>query len=70
MLSRVRDEVKHEMALMIKSLIERSARKSGKLSPGDPKFAADHVSKTVSVVSLPNDEMKGRIIGREPYTGS
>lgn len=70
-LSRVRDEVRHEMALMIKEL-EGEAREEAEkrarniITYAIQKFAADHVSEsTVSVVSLPNDEMKGRIIGRE-----
>ena len=70
-LSRVRDEVKHEMALMIKefeSQAKEDAEKKAReiITGAIQKFAADHVSETtVSVVSLPNDEMKGRIIGRE-----
>lgn len=71
LLSRVRDEVKHDMALMIKEIesqakeeAEKKARKV--ITYAIQKYAADHVSETtVSVVSLPNDEMKGRIIGRE-----
>ncbi|HHX75313.1 MAG TPA: ribonuclease Y [Firmicutes bacterium] len=71
LLSRVREEVKHEMALMVKEIenqakeeAEKKARKI--IAYAIQKFAADHVSETtVSVVSLPNDEMKGRIIGRE-----
>jgi len=71
LLSRVRDEVKHEMALMIKefeSQAKEDAEKKAReiITGAIQKFAADHVSETtVSVVSLPNDEMKGRIIGRE-----
>jgi len=71
LLTRVRDEVNHEMAMMIKEIenqakeeAEKRARKI--ITLAIEKFAADHVSETtVSVVSLPNDEMKGRIIGRE-----
>jgi ribonuclease Y len=71
LLSRVRDEVKHEMAMMIKDLegqAKEDAEKRARhiITYAIQKFAADHVSETtVSVVSLPNDEMKGRIIGRE-----
>lgn len=71
LLSRVREEVKHEMAMMIKD-IEAQAKEDAEkkarhiITYAIQKFAADHVSETtVSVVSLPNDEMKGRIIGRE-----
>jgi ribonuclease Y len=70
-LSRVRDEVKHEMGLMIKELENEAKEEAEKrarhiITYAIQKFAADHASETtVSVVSLPNDEMKGRIIGRE-----
>jgi ribonuclease Y len=70
-LDRIRDEVKHEAAQMIKE-IETQAKEEGErkakeiISYAIQKCAADHVAETtVSVVSLPNDEMKGRIIGRE-----
>jgi len=71
LLRRVESEVKHEMAIMIKEAeaqakeeAERRARKI--ISLAIQRCAADHVAEsTVSVVSLPNDEMKGRIIGRE-----
>ncbi|MBT9173595.1 MAG: Ribonuclease Y [Syntrophomonadaceae bacterium] len=70
-LSRVRDEVKHEMGLMIKELESEAKEEAEKrarhiITYAIQRFAADHASEsTVSVVSLPNDEMKGRIIGRE-----
>ena len=52
----VEDDVKHETAVMIKELE----------SPAIQRCAADHVAETtISVVQLPSDEMKGRIIGRE-----
>ncbi|EZH67312.1 ribonuclease [Bacillaceae bacterium JMAK1] len=64
-------ELEHDSAVMIKSNTERIKEESNKkakeiLSLALQRFAADHVAETtVSVVNLPNDEMKGRIIGRE-----
>lgn len=67
----VEDEVKHELAMLVKDL-EMKAKEEADRKARDivataiQKCAADHVSEsTVSVVPLPNDEMKGRIIGRE-----
>lgn len=71
LLSRVREEMKHEMALTIKELESKTREEADKRARGIitmaiQKCAADHASEsTVSVVALPNDEMKGRIIGRE-----
>ncbi|MDS1029045.1 ribonuclease Y [Bacillota bacterium LX-D] len=71
LLSNVEEEIKHETALMIKE-IESQAKEEGEKRARDiitfaiQRCAADHVAETtVSVVPLPNDEMKGRIIGRE-----
>ncbi len=71
LLSRAQDEIKHEMAIMVKE-IETEAKEEGEkrarniVTLAIQKCAADHVSEsTVSVVTLPSDEMKGRIIGRE-----
>lgn len=69
-LSNVEQEVRHETAQMIKD-IEQQAREADKRSReiitlAIQRCAADHVAETtVSVVALPNEEMKGRIIGRE-----
>ena len=71
LLQRVRDEINHEMIIMVKDM-ESQAKAEGEKKAREivtlaiQRYAADHVSEsTVSVVSLPNDEMKGRIIGRE-----
>ena len=70
-LERVEHEVKHDVAVMIKESESRAKEESDKkakeiLSLAIQRCAADHVAETtVSVVNLPNDEMKGRIIGRE-----
>ncbi len=67
----VEDEVKHETAVMIKEMENRAKEEADKkakeyIVTAIQKCAADHVSETtISVVQLPNDEMKGRIIGRE-----
>jgi ribonuclease Y len=71
LLNDVEKKIKRESALLIKQ-IESSAKEEADkkakeiLSYAIQKCAADHVAETtVSVVNLPNDEMKGRIIGRE-----
>lgn len=70
-LSMAERDVKHEMAMMVKDLESRAKDDADKrareiVSYAIQRCAADHVAETtVSVVSLPNDEMKGRIIGRE-----
>ncbi|MCM1025270.1 MAG: ribonuclease Y [Roseburia sp.] len=67
----VEDEVKHETAVMIKEMESRAKEEADKKAKeyvvsAIQRCAADHVSETtISVVPLPNDEMKGRIIGRE-----
>ena len=71
LLKNVEDEVRHEAAIMIKEIETQAKEEADKrakniISAGIQRCAADHVAETtVSVVSLPNDEMKGRIIGRE-----
>ena len=71
LLKTVEEDVKHETAVLVKEL-ERQAKDEANKKAKDyvvtaiQKCAADHVSETtISVVPLPSDEMKGRIIGRE-----
>ena len=71
LLQTIEEEVKHESAIMIKEIEAKAKLESDKkakeiITNAIQKCAVDHVvDTTVSVVPLPNDEMKGRIIGRE-----
>ena len=71
LLKNIESEVRHEAAIMIKDIESQAKEEADKkaraiISTAIQKCAADHVAEaTVSVVALPNDEMKGRIIGRE-----
>ena len=71
LLSNVEKEIQHEVAMLIKEL-ENKAKEDGEkrakeiITSAIQRCAADHVAEsTVAVIPLPNDEMKGRIIGRE-----
>ena len=71
LLQTMENEAKHEAAKMIKKIDKETREKADKIakdiiSLAIQRFSAEYVAeKTVSVVNLPNDEMKGRIIGRE-----
>lgn len=71
LLEEVSKEIKHETAMMIKEVEVRAKEEADKkareiITYAIQRCAADHVAETtVHVVNLPNDEMKGRIIGRE-----
>lgn len=71
LLKQVESDTRHEAAIMVKN-IEDAAKEEAEekakniITGAIQRCAADHVAETtVSVVQLPNDEMKGRIIGRE-----
>ncbi|MEG1930993.1 MAG: ribonuclease Y [Anaerovorax sp.] len=71
LLSNVEKEIRYEASVMIKDIESKAKEEADKkakeiITGAIQRCAADHVAEsTVSVVALPNDEMKGRIIGRE-----
>ena len=71
LLKSVEEDVKHETAVLVKELNKKAKEEADKKArdyvvTDIQRCAADHVAETtISVVQLPNDEMKGRIIGRE-----
>ena len=71
LLNDIEKQIRHEAAIMIKDIETKAKEEADRkakeiIAYAIQKNAADHVAETtVSVVSLPNDEMKGRIIGRE-----
>ena len=71
LLSELEKDVRHDAALMIRNIEAEAKEEADKkakyiITGAIQRCAADHVAEsTVSVVSLPNDDMKGRIIGRE-----
>jgi ribonuclease Y len=71
LLNETRKEIIQESAMMIKEMESKAKEEADKkareiISTTIQRVAADHVAETtVTVVALPNDEMKGRIIGRE-----
>lgn len=71
LMDNLKDQAKYEAAKMIREIKEKAVEEGEKkakeiITLAIQKSAMEHVSEsTVSVVALPNDEMKGRIIGRE-----
>lgn len=71
LLKDIENEIRHEAAVMIRDIEAQAKEEADRrareiVAAAIQRCAADHVAETsVSVVSLPNDEMKGRIIGRE-----
>ena len=71
LLDEIKKEITYESAMMVKDIEAKAKEEADKkareiITSAIQRCAADHVSEsTVHVVALPNDEMKGRIIGRE-----
>ena len=71
LIERIQKDAYHDAAVMVREIEARAKEEADKkarsiISLAIQKCAADHVAETtVSVVALPNDDMKGRIIGRE-----
>ncbi len=71
LLEKVEQETRRDMAIYVRDIESKAKEEADKksreiIANAIQKYAADHVAEnTVSVVALPNDEMKGRIIGRE-----
>ena len=71
LMDRIRKDAYHDAAVMVREIEGKAKEEADKkarnlISLAIQKCAADHVAETtVSVVALPNDDMKGRIIGRE-----
>ncbi len=71
LMDRIRKDAYHDAAIMVREIEGKAKEEADKkarnlIALAIQKCAADHVAETtVSVVALPNDDMKGRIIGRE-----
>jgi len=71
LLKRLEDECEHEMSALIQRKVEESTETANEksrevISSAIQRYAAEHTCEvTVSTVEIPNDDMKGRIIGRE-----
>jgi len=71
LLATAEEEVRYEMAVLIKNIEQETKEEADKkaheiIATSIQRCASDHVAETtVSVVNIPSDEMKGRIIGRE-----
>ncbi|MBQ4543117.1 MAG: DUF3552 domain-containing protein, partial [Clostridia bacterium] len=71
LLNNIESEIRHEAAILVKDITDKAKEEADQkaheiVAGAIQRCAADHSAETtVSVVALPNDEMKGRIIGRE-----